>query len=93
MDLHLTARSEVSLGFVLHNLITRITIQRMNCPPCLITTEGVNLPTKLLPSSERLAEKTNDLWGVRHIIDRWCCFGKRAEPLKSPAGVDGAGSS
>lgn len=39
--------------------------------PRPISTEGVDLPTELLPLTERLAENADDLWAAQRLAQGW----------------------
>ncbi len=56
---------------MLHNLTLPITIRRVNYQPRPISTEGVDLPTELLPLTERLAENAHDLWAAQRLAQGW----------------------
>jgi ryanodine receptor 2 len=46
-------------------------MRRVNYQPRPIATEGVDLPTELLPLTERLAENAHDLWAAQRLSQGW----------------------
>jgi hypothetical protein len=50
--------------------------------PNPISTEGVDLPSELLPLTERLAENAHDLWAAQRLAQGWRYGLKRDDTQK-----------
>ncbi|MCX6901621.1 MAG: RyR domain-containing protein [Verrucomicrobia bacterium] len=54
----------------------------MSYQPRPISTEGMNLPSELLPLTERLAENAHDLWAAQRLSQGWTYGPQRNDTQK-----------
>ena len=69
------------MWFLLLKFVASITLRRMNYQPRPIATEGLDLPSELLPLTERLAENAHDLWAAQRLAQGWT-YGPQRDDAK-----------